>query len=374
MRAESEHLESGDHAALAAEVVNERCCNVVPLSRDLSHQHKVRPGQQASELIGENPAWLRAVDTCRLVATTQANVLLLGETGTGKDLLARSIHLGSPRGQGPFVRVDCTSLSPTLCESELYGHVRGAFTGAVTARDGRIRAAHGGTLFIDEVGDLPLDIQPKLLRFLQEREFEPVGSSRTVRVDVRVIAATHRDLLAEVAAGRFRRDLYYRLATFGIRLPPLRQRGTDISLLASRFALHEFQRLGKPTGGLASPTLNRLAQHTWPGNVRELQHVIERACIVCSKGLLQPEDIDLPPLAAAGESEHSGAGARPYPPQTTLREVERDHIRRVLRDCDGVIEGPRGAARILGLPPSTVRFKIRKLEILTTHQAAAVAS
>jgi transcriptional regulator with GAF, ATPase, and Fis domain len=247
--------------------------------------------------------------------------------------------------------------------------VRGAFTGAVASRNGRIGQAHGGTLFIDEVGDLPLDIQPKLLRFLQEHEFDPVGSSRTVRVDVRIIAATHRDLLADVAAGGFRRDLYYRLATFGIRLPALRQRGTDISLLANHFAMREFQRLHKTNRAIAGSAMDRLHSHRWPGNVRELQHSIQRACIVCSSALLEADDFDLPMLPPIDELSHrpheSSRGAAP----ATLRHIERDHICSVLRDCGGIIEGPRGAANILGLPASTVRYRIRKLGIVSPKHA-----
>jgi formate hydrogenlyase transcriptional activator len=372
MRAELEDPQLYERTALTADMVDQLGRNVLPSALTPAHSYTALR-QRHLELIGESAAWLRAVEAAGRVAPTDANVLLLGETGTGKELLARSIHLNSARSQRPFVRLDCTSLSPALCESELYGHVRGAFTGAIAARHGRIREAHEGTLFIDEVGELPLDIQPRLLRFLQERELEPLGSSRTVHVDVRVIAATHRDLLAEVAAGRFRRDLYYRLATFGIHLPALRQRGMDISLLASHFAPREFQRLRKANRGFAASAFDRLHSHTWPGNVRELRHAVERACIVCSSPFLQPDDFDLSGARPSGESPQRKGEDRRWDERSTLRQVERDHICSVLRVCNGVIEGPRGAANVLGLPPSTVRYRIRKLGIVPSERQNVVS-
>jgi transcriptional regulator with GAF, ATPase, and Fis domain len=304
------------------------------------------------------------METAMQVAPTDANVLLLGETGTGKEVIARLIHRNSTRSQAPFIRLDCTSLSPTLFESELFGHVRGAFTNAAGARDGRVLLAQGGTLFIDEIGDLPLEMQPKLLRLLQEREFEPVGSSRSVSVDLRIIAATHHNLLAQVDAGQFRRDLYYRLATFSLRLPPLRRRDVDIALLATHFARSDLHRLRKVYRGFASSALDLLNAHSWPGNVRELRHAVERACIVCSSAYLQPTDFDLTLTADITDgTAPQHARVRPADTAPTLRDVEREHICAVLRACSGVIEGPHGAARVLAIPASTVRFRMRKLGI-----------
>jgi transcriptional regulator with GAF, ATPase, and Fis domain len=317
-------------------------------------------------LIGASEAWHRTVAYAAQAAPNEITVLLFGETGTGKELLARTIHQQSARASGPFVRIDCTSLTPSLCESELYGHVRGAFTGATARRAGLIELAEGGTLLIDEIGDLPLELQPKLLRVLQEREFEPVGSPRTRRANVRVIAATNRDLRADVAAGRFRSDLYYRIAAFAVRLPPLREREGDTEVLAKHFLHLESRRARRPITGLSATTLARIRAYTWPGNVRELRHAIERACIVCSGSTLQAEHFDLPPPERAAQRADHATASEPWHPLTSLpslREVERQHILTVLQTCRGVIEGKSGAARLLGIPPSTVRYRMRKLGI-----------
>jgi transcriptional regulator with GAF, ATPase, and Fis domain len=279
-------------------------------------------------------------------------VLVTGETGTGKELVAHALHEQSSRRHKPLVKLNCAALPRELVESELFGHEKGAFTGALAQRRGRFELADGGTLLLDEVGELPLEAQAKLLRVLQEREFERVGGTRPLRVDVRLIAATNRDLQAEVAAGRFRADLYYRLNVFPIALPPLRERREDIGPLLEHAARRLARRLGREAGGIA-PSFAAAAQaYDWPGNVRELENVVERALIVSRGGLL---DAALPvsatpQVAAAADGE-------------ALEDVERAHLLRVLEGRHWVIEGEAGAAQALGLNPSTLRGRLRKLGI-----------
>jgi formate hydrogenlyase transcriptional activator len=282
-------------------------------------------------------------------------VLILGETGSGKELFARAIHSRSRRSGRPLVKVNCGAIAPGLVESELFGHVRGAFTGAIEKRIGRFELAHGGTILLDEIGELPLDAQVKLLRVLQEQEFEPVGSSRTVRVDVRVIAATNRDLDLAVREGRFRADLLYRLNVFPIRIPPLRERRDDVPLLVSLFVSALARRLGKPLRGFSAGGMDRLVAYGWPGNVRELQNVVERAAILASGPVLDVEGA----FASAVETSpgpHHGA-------PETLDTIQREHITAVLKRTGGIVEGTRGAAAILGLHPNTLRSRMRKLGI-----------
>ena len=317
------------------------------------------------------------------VAATPASVLIRGATGTGKELIARAIHDRSPRRKRPLVKVNCGAISAGLVESELFGHVKGAFTGALTNRDGRFKLADGGTIFLDEVGELPPDTQVKLLRVLQEQEFEPVGSSETIRVDVRVIAATNRDLNAAVAEGKFRRDLYYRLNVFPIAVPPLRERSLDVPLLVSLFLQRFAKKLAKPMKHVSDETLRRLTSYSWPGNIRELQNVIERA-ILLSPGdtlMLAP---DFAPAPATATSAHTDTAAETRNRTSEIRksegvitsspagepgacgsleDVERRHIESVLAQTHGMIEGGRGAAKILGLNPSTLRSRMQKLGI-----------
>jgi formate hydrogenlyase transcriptional activator len=295
---------------------------------------------------------MRAVmEQVRMVARTDTPVLLLGETGTGKELLARALHEFSDRRGAILVKVNCAALPAELIESELFGHEKGAFTGATQQRKGRFELAHGGSLFLDELGELSPSAQAKLLRVLQEREFERVGGSETLRVDVRVIAATHRNLALEVAQGRFRSDLYYRLNVFPIEVPALRQRVADIPLLA-RFFLNKYARkFGKRIDDIAGASLEQLLKYFWPGNVRELQNVIERAVILSPGPLLEVGPLLLPP---------AGTGARPQRLRT-LEEVEREHIRRILEETSGIISGPKGAAAILGMNPNTLRSRMVKL-------------
>jgi transcriptional regulator with GAF, ATPase, and Fis domain len=306
------------------------------------------------------PGLAGVVRQLRDVAPTPTTVLVSGETGTGKELVARALHELGARRERPFVRVNCAALSAALVESELFGHERGAFTGALQRRLGRFELAHGGTLFLDEIGEVPPETQPKLLRVLQEREFERVGGTQTVRVDVRIVAATNRDLAGEVEAGRFRADLYYRLAVFPIAIPPLRERKSDIEPLARSFAVAMSRRLGKNVAGFSRSALARLTAYDWPGNVRELYNVIERASIVARQELLQ--DVDLPPLAASPRDTSPSspmAGAS----DASLEVVERRHITRILERTNWVVEGRSGAARILGLAPSTLRSRMAQLGI-----------
>jgi formate hydrogenlyase transcriptional activator len=299
------------------------------------------------------------------VAGTDATVLVQGETGSGKELIARALHSNGPRRQRPLVKVNCGAVPPSLLESELFGHVKGAFTGAIDRRVGRFEIADGGTLFLDEIGELPLDTQVKLLRVLQEQEFEPVGSSRTVRVDVRIIAATNRDLSAEVAAGRFRSDLFFRLNVVPLTVPPLRERASDIPQLVTFFLSRFAAKFGRRSERVERSTMDRLAAYPWPGNVRELQNVIERA-VVLSNGPVLRLGPDLLPIDET--PPHSPEAAVPEQ-QTllTLEEAERRHIQAALEHTRGVVEGPEGAARILALHPNTLRSRMKKLGVPRTR-------
>ncbi len=308
----------------------------------------------AGAIIGNSEALRSVLHRVHQVAPTNATVLLLGETGTGKNQLASAIHRRSRRARHPFLVVNCAALSASLIESELFGHERGAFTGAHAARLGRFELADGGTLFLDEIGDLPLELQPKLLRALQHSELERVGSSRTIRVDVRVIAATNRDLAEAVEARTFRPDLYYRLNVFPISLPALRQRKEDIPLLAQYLLSRLGNRLGRHINVAPAEVLQALCAYDWPGNVRELENVLERAIITSPGRMLR--------LAAplmAGPRHPCACGGAPR----SLRQVEREHIVRVLDATGWTIEGPRGAAAILDLKASTLRSRMRKLGI-----------
>jgi formate hydrogenlyase transcriptional activator len=299
-------------------------------------------------------------------------VLICGETGTGKELIARAIHNRSSRKDRPLVKVNCSAISAGLVESELFGHVKGAFTGALERRSGRFELADGGTIFLDEVGELPLETQVKLLRVLQEREFEPVGSSQPMRVNVRVIAATNRNLEKSIKTGSFRDDLFYRLNVFPVEVPPLRERRSDISKLATFFVFHYSKKLGKNIEGISQDTMDRIIGYSWPGNVRELQNIIERAVILCQQPILDLKP-DLAPIPSSGvllqaSEEVSEAEVAPYSGSarsatSTLKDVERGHIMAVLEQTGGVIEGPKGAARILNLHPNTLRHRINKLGI-----------
>jgi transcriptional regulator with GAF, ATPase, and Fis domain len=319
--------------------------------------------QSGNEIIGHS-AGIRAVNTAvSQVAPTPATVLISGETGTGKELVARGIHKASHRSGKPFIRVNCAAIPAALCESEFFGHERGAFTGAAMRRTGRFDLANGGTIFLDEIGELPLELQPKLLRVLQEGEYEPVGSSQTRKVDVRVIAATNRDLLTDVQAGRFREDLYYRLHVFPISVPPLRDRGTDVELLAQNFLERNRTRIGRPSLELTPDCLRRLRAYHWPGNVRELENVIERAVIIAQDGQLRLREV-LPLRSFRQIPESKSPDAVPViRTKTDLREIERNTLFRALEEADWKVAGVHGAARRLGIPPSTLTSRMKTLQI-----------
>jgi transcriptional regulator with GAF, ATPase, and Fis domain len=313
-------------------------------------------------IIGQSEPLRRVLRDVKEVAATDATVLILGETGTGKELVAHAIHDGSRRGGRPLVRVNCAAIPATLIESEFFGHERGAFTGATRQRDGRFALADGGTIFLDEIGELPIEVQGKLLRVLQEGEFEPVGSSRTRTVDVRVIAASNRDLRRAVRAGTFREDLYFRLCVFPIELPPLRQRGDDIALLATTFAGRFARRIGRTIEPLSAECVGRLKAYDWPGNVRELQNVIERAVITSDRGRI---DLDraLPEMAGPPGPPAPAGPATAVLTARGLRELERDNLRRALEATGWRVAGKDGAASLLGMNPSTLASRMKALGI-----------
>ena len=305
------------------------------------------------EIVGESDPLRVTLNKVEQVAPTDASVLLLGETGTGKELLARAIHRRSRRKERPLVKVNCASLPHSLIESELFGHVQGAFTGALSDRLGRFQLAHEGTIFLDEIGELDMDIQSKLLRVLQEGEFERIGSSETTKVNVRIVAATNRDLHAATNEGSFRSDLYYRLAVFPIEVPPLRARRDDIPLLVWNFIAQKKARLGKEIEHVPQKVMERLIKYDWPGNVRELENVIERAMILSPAQILILDDsLDTPTQPG---SVHSSSAS--------LEDVDRAHIINVLEQCNWVIKGPGQAAECLALAPSTLRYRMNKLGI-----------
>ena len=323
-------------------------------------QEEIQGEHNFTEMVGGSPALLAALRQVEQVAATDSTVLILGETGTGKELIARGVHSRGARRDRPLVKVNCSAISAGLVESELFGHVKGAFTGALERRVGRFELADGGTIFLDEVGDLPLETQVKLLRVLQEREFEPVGSNRTLRVNVRVIAATNRDLEEAVAGGRFRADLFYRLNVVPIRVPPLRDRRADIPQLVMFFLARFAKEFGKPVEVVSQATMERLVAYDWPGNVRELQNIIERAAVLSSGRVLELGP-DLLPVGRRAEAP-SGSG-EPAGQALTLEEMEQRHIRGALERSRWVIEGPGGAARALGLHPNTLRSRMARLAI-----------
>jgi formate hydrogenlyase transcriptional activator len=322
-------------------------------------QEEIRTEHHFDEIIGNSSALLEALRKVEMVSRTDSTVLILGETGTGKELFARAIHSRSQRRDRPLVKVNCGAIASGLVESELFGHVKGAFTGALQKRVGRFELADGGTIFLDEVGELTLETQVKLLRVLQEQEFEPVGSSRTVRLNVRVIAATNRNLEEAVAAGKFRADLFYRLNVFPILMPALRDRRSDIPLLVAFSVASLAKKLGKPLDGFSRASMERLASYSWPGNVRELQNIVERAAILAQGPVLELVPGLLPQMTAP---EPAAIRAEPRSDRT-MDAIERDHVLSILRQTRGTIEGPKGAAAILGVNPSTLRSRMKKLGI-----------
>ncbi len=320
------------------------------LRRKLSRQYRFH------DLVSKNPRMAGIFELLREVASQRSTVLLQGESGTGKELIARAIHFSGDRGQRPFVAVSCAALAETLLESELFGHEKGAFTGAAMQRKGKFELADGGTLFLDEIGDVSPKLQVDLLRVLQERRFFRVGGSSEVAVDVRVIAATHRDLGLEVREGRFREDLYYRLNVINIRIPPLRERLEDVPLLAQEFVDRLAHELGREVSGISDEALRLLMDHAWPGNVRELENAIERAIVSCKTGVLTADDLAFLRPATAG----AGGPGLALPAGLTLQEIEKQYIEATLQRTRGNV---KAAADALGIDRSTLYEKIRRYEI-----------
>jgi two-component system response regulator HydG len=318
----------------------------------------VGPGG-GERLLGSAPAFRAALDALRQVAPTSATVLVTGESGTGKELAARLLHDLSPRAAGPFVPVNCAAIPETILESELFGYERGAFTGAVARKEGRFERAHGGTLFLDEVGETPPAVQVKLLRVLQDGVVERLGGTQPVQVDVRIVAATNKDLAGEVKAGRFREDLFYRLNVVAIRLPPLRERGDDVPLLAAAFLRRIAEKHGKRLAGFTPAALAALVAHDWPGNVRELEHAVERAVVLCRTDAVDVADLPEALRAAEPTGAAAGAAAITVPVGTPMEEVERLVIRETLKHTRG---DKTLAAQILGIAPRTIYRKLDRDE------------
>lgn len=324
---------------------------------------EIKSEHNFEEMVGTSPAFRELIDKVRRVAPTDATVLITGESGTGKELVARALHSRSQRATKPLVKVNCAAISAGLVESELFGHVRGAFTGAVDRRAGRFEYAQGGTLFLDEVGELPLDTQAKLLRVLQEHEFEPVGSNKTIQVDVRIIAATNRRLEEAVKDGRFRADLFFRLNVVPIRLPPLRERKGDIPDLVSFILAHHNRQYGRKVESVADETMQRLMSYSWPGNIRELQNLLARAVVLSTGPVLRLGEDLLPSANAVATATDAQAMAAGMPANLQLNQVQRTHVLQVLESTQWVIEGPKGAAVRLGLHPNTLRSRMKRLKI-----------
>lgn len=337
---------------------NAQCYDMIKSLRDQLHnenvylQEEIKSAHNFEEIIGESPVIRRLLRSVEQVAPTDSTVLIRGETGTGKELIARAIHGLSRRRSRSLVKVNCAALPPGLVESELFGHEKGAFTGAINKKIGRFELAHQGTIFLDEIGDLPLETQAKLLRVLQEQEFERVGSTQTIRVNVRVVAATNRDLKTAVIQQAFRVDLFYRLNVFPIHIPPLRERTEDIPILTRYFTDKYMKRMDKRFEAIGHGTMDRLIQYSWPGNVRELEHVIERAVIHCSGPIL---DIGSEALSITDPAEVTSKRIM------TLEEMERAHVLKVLELTKWVIGGPKGAAELLNIHPNTLRSRLPKL-------------
>jgi formate hydrogenlyase transcriptional activator len=327
-------------------------------------EDEIRTELKFEEIVGKSEAIRRVLQQVETVAPTDSTVLIYGETGTGKELIARALHNLGARRANPFVKLNCAAIPTGLLESELFGHERGAFTGAIAQRVGRFELANRGTMFLDEIGEVPLELQPKLLRVLQEREFERLGSTRTLRSDARLIAATNRDLDALVKEQKFRSDLYYRLNVFPVRIPSLRERPDDIPLLVRHFVQQLSRRLGKSIDTIASETMSALVRYPWPGNIRELQNVIERAVILTSGPVLRVQVDELHALEPERPVPTSLAAAPPAQNmRAALDEVERQQILSALEKANWIVAGPNGAAAILGMKRSTLQSRMQKLGI-----------
>ncbi|MGA8058778.1 MAG: sigma 54-interacting transcriptional regulator, partial [Candidatus Binataceae bacterium] len=323
---------------------------------------EIRTEQNFGDIIGGSPGLRKVMQQVQLVAPTDATVLITGESGTGKELVARAIHEQSARRERPLIKLNCSAVPEGLFESEFFGHVKGAFTGALKDKPGRFELADGGTLFLDEIGEVPLAMQAKLLRVLQEQELERVGDTRTRKVDVRIIAASNRDLKKEVDEGRFRQDLFYRLSVFPVEVPPLRERREDIGPLVAHFVRQSARRMNRPEPQISKAALDRLVSYPWPGNVRELQNTVERAIILWREG---PLTFDLPaswPHESTREQAKSAAKAA-FLTRDELKQQEREAIINALKQTNGKVSGPGGAAKLLGMKPSTLASRIPSLGI-----------
>jgi len=354
MRAGAENYLVKPLDANAVQVVLEKALEKLRLQRDTQNlRERVRERFRFHNIVGDAPELQAVFDVVKRAAPTKATVLILGESGTGKELIAQALHEESPRADKPFIKVNCAALTETLLESELFGHEKGAFTGAVGLKEGRFELADGGTLFLDEIGDIPPSLQIKLLRVLQQKEFERVGGVKTLKVDVRLLAATNRDLGDLVKTGRFREDLYYRLNVVAVTLPPLRARKGDVPSLVSHFIDMYSRAYGKDIKGLAPGTLNALLSHAWPGNVRELENVVERAVVLCKTTELTAED--LPPSLRGPRPRERASGA--LIPGATLYEIEREAILRTLEMVGG---STSRAAEILGISVRKIQYRLKE--------------
>ena len=312
-----------------------------------------------SDIVGQSPALRQVFESVAAAAPTDSTVLICGETGTGKELIARAVHAMSPRSAGPFVKLNCAAIPASLVESELFGHEKGAFTGAVARRIGRFELAQGGTLFLDEIGELPLELQPKLLTVLQEREFERVGGTKTLQTDARLVAATNVNLAEQIVDGSFRADLYYRLNVFPVLVPPLRERREDIPLLVAHFVQKYACRIGKRIDGVAPAAMQAFTEYPWPGNVRELEHFIERSVILSRGGELEPPRAELAPASSSPTPVVGGSVAAAQ----TRKDAEREHVLRTLKEARWVIGGREGAAARLGMKRTTLQSLVKRLGI-----------
>lgn len=337
--------------------------NEIEALKEKLAEFQVFKPEEASEIhnhthiVGSSPEMQQVYKLLNRISNSETTVLILGETGTGKELIAKSIHDSSGRSQKAMVKVNCAAIPPNLIESELFGHEKGSFTGATERRIGKFEQAHKGTIFLDEIGELPLDLQVKLLRVLQEKEIERVGGKTTISTDVRIISATNRNLLAEVEAGRFRRDLFYRLNVFPVSLPALRDRKTDIALLATFFLKKFAQKSNRTLEGFSKKAISTMMAYSWPGNVRELEHLVERHVVMAQGAIIK--EVEIP-----GNTEQSLSVIAPV---KTIFENERDHIFAVLELCNGKISGANGAAKLLGVPATTLNSKIKRLGLAKRH-------
>jgi formate hydrogenlyase transcriptional activator len=331
-------------------------------------EDEIRTEMQFEDIVGKSSVLRNVLQQVEIVAPTDSTVLIYGETGTGKELIARAVHDLSSRKARAFIKLNCAAIPTGLLESELFGHEKGAFTGAISQRIGRFELAQGGTVFLDEIGEIPLELQPKLLRVLQEREFERLGGSKTLQSDARLIAATNRDLAAMVQANKFRPDLYYRLNVFPIRVPSLRERSEDIPLLVRHFVQQFGRRMGKTIDSVPADTMSALVQYHWPGNIRELQNIIERAVIVTQGSVLK---VGLAELESAPEPREIETREDGNSMRKVLEETERQQIVRALEQAHWVISGASGAAARLGMKRSTLQARMQKLGIQITRTGAS---